>query len=57
MTVNDLLEYALIGAAEFGNDSEKDHIAELLWRWRSESNTNVDLISFSQAFPSDDESA
>lgn len=54
MTVRDLLENALIGAVSMNNQMELDQIKDLLRRWKSEYNTDVELISFTQAFPDDE---
>lgn len=51
MTVRELLENALIGAVTLENRIECDQIRDLLRQWKSEYNTDVDLISFAQAFP------
>lgn len=54
MTVRDLLENALIGAVSMNNQIELDQIKDLLRRWKSEYNTDVELISFAQAYPDDE---
>lgn len=54
MTVRDLLENALIGAVSMNNQMELDQIKDLLRRWKSEYHTDVELISFAQAFPDDE---
>lgn len=54
MTVRDLLENALIGAVSMNNQTELDQIKDLLRRWKSEYDTDVELISFAQAFPDDE---
>ena len=54
MTVRDLLENALIGAVSMNNQIELDQIKDLLRRWKSEYDTDVELISFAQAFPDDE---
>lgn len=54
MTVRDLLENALIGAVSMNNQIELDQIKDLLRRWKSEYETDVELISFAQAFPDDE---
>lgn len=51
MTVRDLLENALIGAVSMNNQMELDQIEDLLRRWKSEYDTDVELISFAQAYP------
>lgn len=54
MTIRDLLENALIGAVSMNNQLELDQIKDLLRRWKSEYNTDVELVSFAQAFPDDE---
>ena len=54
MTVRDLLENALIGAVDLNNQIERDQIRDLLRRWKSEYDTDVELISFAQHFPDDE---
>ena len=54
MTVRDLLENALIGAVSMNNQIELDQIKDLLRRWKSEYDTDVELVSFAQAFPDDE---
>ena len=54
MTVRDLLENALIGAVDLNNQIERDQIRDLLRRWKSEYDTDVELISFAQQFPDDE---
>lgn len=51
MTVRDLLENALIGAVTLDNPIERDQIRDLLRQWKSEYNTDIELVSFTQAFP------
>lgn len=53
MTVRDLLENALIGAVSMNNQIELDQIKDLLRIWKREYDTDVELISFAQAFPDD----
>ena len=51
MTVRDLLENALIGAVSMNNQIELEQIKDLLRRWKIEYNTDIELVSFAQAFP------
>ena len=51
MTLRDLFEFALVGAADLGESKDIAQLHELWWRWRSEENTDVDLIDFKQAYP------
>ena len=52
MTVRELLENALIGAVTMDNALERDQIKDLMRRWKNEYNTDIELISFTQVFPS-----
>lgn len=51
MRLRELLDYALIGAIDLENKLDVDQIKSLLKIWKSEWNTDIDLISFRQAFP------
>ena len=51
MTVHEFFTYALIGAVTFEYKLDVDQIQSLMRRWRSEGNTDIELVSFAQAFP------
>ncbi len=53
MTVRDLLENALIGALSMNNQMELEQIKDLMRRWKPEYSTDIELVSFAQAFPNE----
>ena len=51
MTVHEFFTYALVGAITFEYPAEIDQIQHLMRQWHSEWDTDIELVSFAQAFP------